>query len=126
MPDDPSQIIYVWIDALINYVAGLGFGQTDDWDEFEVFGGPDEFDGDDCIECEFEIPTFEELFKELGLENITSEDKAAMEKAYNEALKLEEKEEYEAAEKQWDAFFEMPPRQRPSRYRRAVRLDNAP
>lgn len=34
VPDDPSQIIYVWIDALINYVSGLGFGRTNDWDDY--------------------------------------------------------------------------------------------
>ena len=34
VPDDPSQIIYVWIDALINYVSGQGFGRTDDWDDY--------------------------------------------------------------------------------------------
>lgn len=26
VPGDPSQVIYVWIDALINYVSGLGLG----------------------------------------------------------------------------------------------------
>lgn len=26
VPDDDSQVIYVWIDALINYISGLGFG----------------------------------------------------------------------------------------------------
>jgi methionyl-tRNA synthetase len=26
VPDDPSQVVYVWIDALTNYIAGLGFG----------------------------------------------------------------------------------------------------
>lgn len=26
VPDDPGQIIYVWFDALINYVTGLNFG----------------------------------------------------------------------------------------------------
>jgi methionyl-tRNA synthetase len=31
VPGDPSQIIYVWIDALINYVSGLGFGDGDVW-----------------------------------------------------------------------------------------------
>lgn len=34
VPDDSTQIIYVWIDALINYLSGLGFGQKDEWDEF--------------------------------------------------------------------------------------------
>jgi methionyl-tRNA synthetase len=26
MPDDPSSVIYVWVDALINYVSAVGFG----------------------------------------------------------------------------------------------------
>jgi methionyl-tRNA synthetase len=26
VPDDPSQMIYVWFDALINYISGLGYG----------------------------------------------------------------------------------------------------
>ncbi len=32
LPTDPSQVIYVWFDALINYLTGIGFG----WDE-EMF-----------------------------------------------------------------------------------------
>ncbi|GAG41692.1 unnamed protein product, partial [marine sediment metagenome] len=31
VPGDDSQVIYVWIDALINYISGLGFGSGDDW-----------------------------------------------------------------------------------------------
>lgn len=34
VPDDPSQVIYVWADALTNYISGLGFGQGDDWQRF--------------------------------------------------------------------------------------------
>ncbi len=34
VPDNPSQVVYVWIDALINYISGLGFGTRDDWDLF--------------------------------------------------------------------------------------------
>ena len=26
MPDDPSSVIYVWVDALINYATAVGFG----------------------------------------------------------------------------------------------------
>jgi methionyl-tRNA synthetase len=26
VPDDPSEVVYVWIDALANYLSGLGFG----------------------------------------------------------------------------------------------------
>ncbi len=29
MPDDPSSVIYVWVDALINYISAVGFGQDD-------------------------------------------------------------------------------------------------
>lgn len=31
VPGDPSQIIYVWIDALTNYISGLGYGESDNW-----------------------------------------------------------------------------------------------
>ena len=27
LPNDPSHVIYVWFDALINYITGIGFGQ---------------------------------------------------------------------------------------------------
>jgi methionyl-tRNA synthetase len=30
VPDDPEQVIYVWWDALANYVTALGFGDDDD------------------------------------------------------------------------------------------------
>jgi len=30
LPDDPSKVIYVWFDALINYVTGCGFASDDD------------------------------------------------------------------------------------------------
>lgn len=31
IPGDTSQIFYVWIDALVNYLSGLGFGDDDGW-----------------------------------------------------------------------------------------------
>lgn len=34
VPGDPSQIIYVWIDALTNYISGLGYGTNENWNEF--------------------------------------------------------------------------------------------
>jgi len=34
VPGDPSQIIYVWIDALTNYISGLGYGTSDSWKQF--------------------------------------------------------------------------------------------
>jgi methionyl-tRNA synthetase len=30
MPDDPSSVIYVWVDALINYLSAVGFGTDPD------------------------------------------------------------------------------------------------
>ncbi len=29
VPDDPKHVIYVWLDALANYITALGFGSTD-------------------------------------------------------------------------------------------------
>ncbi len=29
LPNDPDHVIYVWFDALINYITGVGFGQPD-------------------------------------------------------------------------------------------------
>ncbi len=33
VPGDKSQVIYVWIDALINYITGQGFGSEESWKE---------------------------------------------------------------------------------------------
>ncbi|MBI4600284.1 methionine--tRNA ligase [Candidatus Uhrbacteria bacterium] len=30
VPDDPEQVIYVWFDALINYLTGIGYGWDDE------------------------------------------------------------------------------------------------
>jgi methionyl-tRNA synthetase len=30
MPHDPAHVLYVWIDALSNYITALGYGQSDD------------------------------------------------------------------------------------------------
>lgn len=30
LPNDPDHVIYVWIDALSNYITALGYGQADD------------------------------------------------------------------------------------------------
>src|ERR1041385_8537099 len=33
MPDDPEHVIYVWFDALCNYITALGFGSPDKQDQ---------------------------------------------------------------------------------------------
>lgn len=32
VPGDPDQVVYVWFDALANYLTGLGYGTSDDGD----------------------------------------------------------------------------------------------
>ena len=34
VPGDPDHIVYVWIDALVNYVSGLGFGSCSEWSDW--------------------------------------------------------------------------------------------
>ncbi len=36
LPDDPGHVVYVWFDALINYISALGFG-SDDETLFETY-----------------------------------------------------------------------------------------
>ncbi len=31
VPGDSSQVVYVWVDALVNYLSGLGYGTGEDW-----------------------------------------------------------------------------------------------
>jgi methionyl-tRNA synthetase len=33
VPGDASQVVYVWIDALINYLSGLGYGTDERWQD---------------------------------------------------------------------------------------------
>lgn len=33
-PEIPGQTVYVWIDALINYLTGIGFGRDDSWKNY--------------------------------------------------------------------------------------------
>jgi tryptophanyl-tRNA synthetase len=41
VPDDEEQVMYVWCDALTNYISGLGFGNFDDAD-YQKFWNNDE------------------------------------------------------------------------------------
>ena len=34
VPDDPEQVMYVWLDALSNYITVLGYPDNDDWQNF--------------------------------------------------------------------------------------------
>jgi methionyl-tRNA synthetase len=35
LPDDPEQVLYVWVDALLNYITAIGYG--DDRETFERY-----------------------------------------------------------------------------------------
>ena len=37
VPDDPSQVIYVWIDALANYITALGYGDEGDGELYKKY-----------------------------------------------------------------------------------------
>ena len=39
IPDDPSHVFYVWVDALSNYITAIGY--ADDAPEFQKFWGPE-------------------------------------------------------------------------------------
>ena len=41
VPSDPKHVVYVWIDALINYITALGYGQDEDGN-FDLFWQNDE------------------------------------------------------------------------------------
>jgi methionyl-tRNA synthetase len=34
-PNDPAHTVYVWVEALSNYITGIGYGQPDKQDEFK-------------------------------------------------------------------------------------------
>jgi methionyl-tRNA synthetase len=43
VPDDPAQVMYVWFDALTNYVTAVGYGSDDEklkawWPGVQIFG----------------------------------------------------------------------------------------
>lgn len=39
VPNDPSQTVYVWLDALANYLTVVKYGENDD--EFKKYWPPD-------------------------------------------------------------------------------------
>jgi methionyl-tRNA synthetase len=41
VPDDPDQVMYVWVDALANYITALGYGQESDLYERYWVDSPD-------------------------------------------------------------------------------------
>ena len=40
VPDDPKHVIYVWLDALANYITALGYGSADSASSTRNIGRP--------------------------------------------------------------------------------------
>ncbi len=49
VPDDPDQVMYVWCDALSNYITAVGFGQNDNWQQYWQDGEVMHFIGKDIL-----------------------------------------------------------------------------
>jgi methionyl-tRNA synthetase len=48
VPDDDSQVMYVWFDALTNYISTLGWPETDgDFEKYWTLGTPTQYCGKD-------------------------------------------------------------------------------
>jgi len=49
VPNDPEQVMYVWFDALVNYVSTLGWPEKGDFNRFWVNGTPTQYCGKDNL-----------------------------------------------------------------------------
>jgi len=49
IPDDPDQVMYVWCDALSNYLTGVGYGKNEDWKTYWEEGEIVHFIGKDIL-----------------------------------------------------------------------------
>jgi methionyl-tRNA synthetase len=49
VPGDPSQVMYVWCDALSNYITAVGFGANDEWKKYWEEGEVIHFIGKDIL-----------------------------------------------------------------------------
>ncbi|MEI6843253.1 MAG: methionine--tRNA ligase [bacterium] len=50
VPGDPSQVMYVWFDALVNYISTLGWPEnTENFEKFWINGTPTQYCGKDNL-----------------------------------------------------------------------------
>jgi methionyl-tRNA synthetase len=50
VPDDDTQVMYVWFDALVNYISTLGWpGNTENFEKYWVNGTPTQYCGKDNL-----------------------------------------------------------------------------
>jgi methionyl-tRNA synthetase len=65
VPGDEQQVMYVWCDALTNYITALGYGQDDQWKEYWQDGEVIHFIGKDILR--FHAGIWPAMLKSAGL-----------------------------------------------------------
>jgi len=70
VPGDTDQVIYVWFDALTNYISTLGWpddGEGSDFEKYWILGTPTQFCGKDNIR--FQSAMWQAMLMAAGLQN---------------------------------------------------------
>ncbi len=68
VPDDPDQVMYVWFDALTNYINTLGWPERDgDFEKYWVGGTPTQYCGKD--NTRFQASMWQAMLMAAGVEN---------------------------------------------------------
>lgn len=65
VPGDSEQVMYVWCDALSNYITAVGFGTNDDWKKYWENGEVIHFIGKDILR--FHAGIWPAMLKSAGL-----------------------------------------------------------
>lgn len=68
VPGDDTQVMYVWFDALVNYISTLGWpDKTDDFEKYWVHGNPTQYCGKD--NTRFQGAMWQAMLMAAGLPN---------------------------------------------------------
>jgi len=68
VPGDEDQVMYVWFDALVNYVSTLGWPEkTDDFEKYWINGNPTQYCGKD--NTRFQAAMWQAMLMAAGLPN---------------------------------------------------------
>ncbi|MDB4984188.1 MAG: metG [Patescibacteria group bacterium] len=68
VPDDDSQVMYVWFDALVNYISTLGWPDTDgNFEKYWTLGNPTQYCGKDNLR--FQSAMWQAMLMAAGLPN---------------------------------------------------------
>ena len=69
VPDDDNQVMYVWFDALVNYISTLGWGSSDEsfFEKYWVHGNPTQYCGKD--NTRFQAAMWQAMLMAAGVPN---------------------------------------------------------